>query len=173
MRSQLFKVAAALAAISLTMVACGFFSNLASAPSLPALSSSGGPTEITGTFNYTNDIITTYYVENAVALVDMYGFVKRDKEWTIPVNSQTLGFLQIDPQNKTGKYSLELPAKPLGKIVNVGHDGGKGVQIFAVTYWPNLTGGPYSEGDDPTKGWPNYLASVVTDSNNKDEVVSG
>ncbi len=173
MRSQLFRVAVALTAISLVTVACGLFSNLGSAPGLPALGSSGGPTEITGTFSYTNDIITTYYVENAVALVDMYGFVKRDKEWTIPVNSQTLGFLQIDPKNKTGEYSLELPAKPLGQMVNVGHDSGKGIQVFAVSYWPNLTGGPYSEGDDKTQGWPNYLASVVTDSNNQDEVVSG
>ncbi len=172
MRSQLFKVAAALAAISLALVACGFANNLGGAPSLPGLSS-GSPTEITGTFSYTNDIITTYYVENEVALVDMYGFVKRDREWTIPVDSQTLGFLQIDTQNKTGKYSLELPAQPLGQIVDVGHDNNKGVQIFAVTYWPNLTGGPYSEGDDPSKGWPTYLASIVTDSENQDEVVSG
>lgn len=171
MRSQLFKMAAALAAISLAMVACSLFAGSGS-PSLPA-TTSGGPTEITGTFSYTNDIITTYYVENAVALVDMYGFVKRDLNWTIPINSQTLGFLQIDSQSKTGKYSLELPARPEGQMVDVGHDGGKGVQIFAVTYWPNLTGGPYSEGDDPTKGWPNYLASVITNSDNQDEVIGG
>lgn len=168
MRSQLFRVAAALAILGLALTACA----PGKTPSLPSFSG-GQPTEITGSFSYTNDIITTYYVENAVALVDMYGFVKRDQKWTIPVDSQTLGFLQIDPKTKTGKYSLELPSEPLGQIVDVGHDGGKGVQIFAVTYWPNLTGGPYSEGDDPTKGWPNYLASVVTDSDNQDEVVSG
>ena len=168
MKVQMTRVAAALAALSLALAACAF----GRTTSLPSLSG-GQPVEITGTFSYTNDIITTYYVENAVALVDMYGFVKRDKEWTIPVDSQTLGFLQIDPKSKTGKYLLQLPAQPLAQVVNVGHDSGKGVQVFAVTYWPNLTGGPYSEGDDPSKGWPTYLASIVTDSENQDEVVSG
>ncbi len=173
MRSQFLRVMAAIAALSLLMLACGF-GGVGGLPSLPTVSG-GGPTEITGTFSYTNDIITTYYVENEVALVDMYGFVKRDKEWSIPVNSQTLGFLSIDPKTKTGNYSLELPAQPLGQTVDVANDGqqSKGVQIFAVSYWPNLTGGPYSEGDDPSLGWPNYLASVVTDSDNQDEVVSG
>jgi len=132
-----------------------------------------GPTEITGEFKYSNDIITTYYVEQAVALVDMYGFVKRDLNWEIPVKSQTLGYLKIDPQAKTGSYWLELPAKPDGQVVDVANDGQTGVQIFAVAYWPNLTGGPFSEGDDPSRGWPNYLASVKTDSANKDEVTGG
>ncbi|MBE0697433.1 MAG: peptidase S41, partial [Anaerolineaceae bacterium] len=54
------------------------------------------PVEIKGSFTYSNDIIITYYVEQAVALTDMYGFVKRDREWEIPVASQTLGFLNID-----------------------------------------------------------------------------
>ena len=133
------------------------------------------PYEITGTFTYTNDIITTYYVENAVALVDMYGFVKRDENWTIPVSSQTLGFLSIDSKSKTGKYTLQLPERPTATMVNVSNDGKNdaGVQVFAVSYWPNLAGGPYSEGDDPSQGWPNYLASVITDSDNNDEVVGG
>ncbi len=170
MRPQMFKIAAGLAALSLALAACSF----GSVPNLPSLSA-GQPTEITGTFSYTNDIITTYYVEDAVALVDMYGFVKRDKEWQIPVASQTLGFLKIDPKTKTGKYSLQLPAAPTAQMVDVDNNGRKdnGVQVFTVSYWPNLTGGPYSEGDDPSKGWPTYLASIVTDSENKDEVVSG
>jgi len=173
MRSRFFRGAAALAVLSLALVACGF-GNLGGTPSLPSLSG-GQPSEITGTFSYTNDIITTYYVEQAVALVDMYGFVKRDKEWTIPVDSQTLGFLQIDAKAKTGTYKLQLPAVPTGQMVDVDNNGktDKGVQVFAVSYWPNLTGGPYSEGDDPSKGWPTYLASVVTDSENQDEVISG
>jgi len=43
---------------------------------------------ITGTFSYSNSIITDYYVEHAVALIDMYGFVQRDMEWEIPVDSK-------------------------------------------------------------------------------------
>src|SRR5258708_21690029 len=144
-------------------------------PEAPVPVSGGQPYQITGSFTYTNTIITTYYVENAVALVDMYGFVKRDQSWVIPVASQTLGFLSIDSTNKTGKYTLQLPNKPTGQMVNVSHDDKQstGVQVFAISYWPILAGCPYSEGDDPSQGWPNYLASVITDSNNKDEVIGG
>jgi C-terminal processing protease CtpA/Prc len=137
--------------------------------------SSNEPYAITGTFTYTNDIITTYYVENEVALVDMYGFVIRDLQWIIPVSSQTLGFLHIDTANKTGSYSLQLPEVPTGQFADVNNNGKQdtGVQIFAVSYWPNLTGGPYAEGDDQSRGWPNYLASVRTDPENQDEVIGG
>jgi C-terminal processing protease CtpA/Prc len=133
------------------------------------------PYEITGTFTYSNDIITTYYVEQAVALVDMYGFVKRDKEWIIPVLSQTLGFLKIDAEKKTGEYSLQLPSIPLGQFVDVDNNGqaDTGVQVFAMSYLPNLTGGPYSEGDDKSRGWPSYLASIRTDPDKDDEVIGG
>ncbi|MGC1377198.1 MAG: S41 family peptidase [Anaerolineales bacterium] len=145
-------------------------------PTIPAPNiSANQPYEITGTFTYTNEIITEYYVEDAVALVDMYGFVKRDKDWIIPVSSQTLGFLQIDPAKKTGAFSVQLPEVPLGQFVDVDNNGkpDTGVQVFAVSYWPNLSGGPYSEGDDKSTGWPNYLASVRTDSEKQDEVTGG
>jgi C-terminal processing protease CtpA/Prc len=169
MRSRLFRFFTALVAVSLAQAACAL------GPSTPAGPAGNQPYEITGTFTYTNDIITTYYVEQAVALVDMYGFVKRDKDWEIPVASQTLGFLSLDPAKKTGKYTLQLPEQPDGQMVDVDNNNtdDKGVQVFAVSYWPNLTGGPYSEGDDPSRGWPTYLASIVTDSENQDEVLSG
>jgi C-terminal processing protease CtpA/Prc len=132
-------------------------------------------TEITGSFTYTNDIITTYYVEHAAALVDMYGFVKRDKEWKVPVDSQVLGFLKLDEQSKSGEYHIQLPELPRAQLVDVNHDGKQdaGVQVFATTYWPNTVAGPYSEGDDPSFGWPNYLASTMIDTENDDEVIGG
>jgi len=91
--------------------------------------------------------------------VDMYGFVKRDKEWEIPVASQTLGYLVIDPKTKTGKYTLELPAKPTGQMVDVDNNGKKdnGVQC-SQSPLAELDRWAYSEGDDPSKGWPTYLA---------------
>ncbi len=142
--------------------------------SVPSISSEE-PYQITGTFDYTNDIITTYYVEHAVALVDMYAFITRDQEWEIPLSSQTLGFLEFDTEAMQGSYTLQLPAKPTGLLTDVDNDGEEdlGIQVFAVAYWPNLTGGPYSEGDDPSMGWPTYLASIITDTENKDEVISG
>jgi C-terminal processing protease CtpA/Prc len=134
-----------------------------------------GPVTITGQFKYSNDIITIYYVEQAAALVDMYGFVKRDLEWEMPVGSQVLGFLTLDVQAQTGEYTIQLPARPTATMVDVDNNGraDPGVQILAASYWPNLTGGPYSEGDDPSRGWPSYLASVKTDPENKDEVIGG
>lgn len=136
---------------------------------------SGGPTLLTGTFTYTNDIITTYYVEQAAALIDMYAFVKRDKQWKVPIDSQVLGYMKLDQAAKTGEYRIQLPAKPLGQFVDLNHDGktDQGVQVFAASYWPNMTDGPYSEGDDPSYGWPSYLASTVNDTENEDEVLGG
>jgi C-terminal processing protease CtpA/Prc len=133
------------------------------------------PYEITGEFSYSNSIITDYYVEHAVGLIDMYGFVARDEEWEIPVASQTLGYLDIDMDNMQAAYTLQLPVMPTGQFVDVDNDSEKdtGVQVFAVSYWPNLTGGPYSEGDDRSRGWPTYLASVKTDTENNDEVIGG
>jgi C-terminal processing protease CtpA/Prc len=174
MKQHVYKNLIAVIALSLALVACEMGGNATATPGItPAAGAQ--PVEITGSFTYSNDIITTYYVEQAVALVDMYGFVKRDKEWEMPIASQTLGFLKLDPEKKTGDYTLQLPAQPTGTFANVSNNGkdDQGVQIFAVSYWPNLTGGPYSEGDDPSRGWPTYLASVVTDTENEDEVVSG
>lgn len=144
-------------------------------PAGPVSAAPKGPVKITGNFTYSNDIITTYYVEQAVALVDMHGFVTRDRKWDIPVESQVLGFLNLDAANKKGDYFIDLPAQPEATLNDVDNNGktDKGVQIFAATYWPNLTGGPYSEGDDRSRGWPSYLASVLTDSENKDEVIGG
>jgi carboxyl-terminal processing protease len=192
-RSRLYKIVSVLLALVLASLACEAtqFSGATATPeepTQPAVSrptseatlrapniTSDQPHEITGTFTYTNDIITTYYVEQAVALTDMYGFVIRDEEWIIPVFSQTLGFLKIDAEKKTGEYSLQLPSVPLGQFSDVDNNAetDTGVQVFAVGYSPNLTGGPYSEGDDKSRGWPSYLASVRTNPDEDDEVIGG
>ena len=149
-------------------------------PNRPDVSGLSQPVEIAGQFTYSNDIIVTYYVEQAVALYDMTGFVKRDREWELPIDSQILGFLKLDTEKRTGEYRLHLPARPLGTLVDVNPDGSSevtdqnpGVQIFAVAYSPNLTGGPFSEGDDASRGWPSYLASTRNDAENEDEVIGG
>lgn len=134
------------------------------------------PHEITGTYKVTNDfVLATYYVENAVALIDMHGFVIRDLEWELPVDSQVLGFMTFDVETLSGTFELDLPSQPEGEFNDVDNDGVEetGVQIFAVGYSPNVYGGPFSEGDDRSRGWPSYLASVKTDSENKDEVIGG
>ena len=68
------------------------------------------PVEITGTFTYTNPfVVETYFVEQAVSLSDMHGFVIRDQLWTLPIDGQTLGYLKIDPKTKTGTFQINLP----------------------------------------------------------------
>lgn len=133
------------------------------------------PYLLTGTFEYTNSIITDYYVEHAVALMDMYGFITRDEEWVMPVESQTLGFLNLDPNTMTGTFRLQLPSRPTAQQTDVNPDGEEeaGLQVFTLAYQPNLTGGPYSEGDDPSWGWPSFLTSHRSDTENNDEVIGG
>jgi C-terminal processing protease CtpA/Prc len=134
------------------------------------------PFKLTGTFSVTNDYaIATYFVEQAVALTDMHGFVIRDKDWELPVDSQVLGYMKVNEDNKGGEYELFLPQRPQGIYNDVDNNGKQdtGVQIFAVSYAPNAAGGPFAEGDDKSTGWPTYLASIRTDSENKDEVTGG
>jgi C-terminal processing protease CtpA/Prc len=128
---------------------------------LPAATPSG-PVALTGLFTYSDATLTTYYAAPAVALVDLYGFAVRDPAWVIPVESQVLGHLSLNSARQLGEYHLLLPAQPAGTAVDVNHDGatGEGVQVFAVAYLPNLSGGPFAEGDDQQLGWPTDLASV-------------
>ena len=132
--------------------------------------------KISGSYTYTNGIaLNTYYVEPAVALVDMHGFVIRSQSWVIPVGGQILGYLKNDPTTKSGTFQIDLPEVPEGTFQDVSHRNLKngGVQIFTAAYWPNTTGGPYAEGDDTSLGWPTYLTSVKVDTENNDEVTGG
>ena len=135
-----------------------------------------GVIRITGYFEYSNEfVVETYYVEHAVGLLDMTGFVLRDKEWEMPVEGQVLGYMDSDADNNRATFRLALPAMPEGIFNDVDQDARKeqGVQVFVVGYNPNLTGGVFSEGDDRSLGWPAYLASIKTDSENQDEVIGG
>jgi C-terminal processing protease CtpA/Prc len=163
-----------LAAVVLLLTACGPKPTPV-VTSTPAPVTDNEPYLITGTMDYTNDFINLIYDEHAVALVDMYGFVTRDKEWEIPVASQTLGFMNMDEATKHAEYTLQLPEKPTGQLVDVDNNGviDTGVQVFAVSYWPNVYGGPYSEGDDRSRGWAAGFSSEKTDPEREDEVNGG
>ena len=132
--------------------------------------------KISGTYTYTNSVaLETFYVEPAVALVDLHGFVIRSQSWVIPVGGQILGFLKNDPATKSGSFQVDLPEVPEGTFQDVSHRSQKdaGVQIYTAAYWPNTTGGPYAEGDDTSMGWPTYLTSVKIDTENNDEITGG
>lgn len=171
--------------LALASLACKFLlpANLPAAtatPTAPAINApkviGAQPFEITGSFTLTNDfVISKYMYEHAAALVDMHGFVIRDRDWEIPIASQVLGYMKVDVANKSGDYFIYLPEIPQGEFNDVDNNGKKdtGVQIFATSYSPNLAGGPFFEGDDRSRGWPGYLASITTDSENNDEVTGG
>lgn len=148
-------------------------------PSLPQgglPDSSEGPVLLRGSLNYTNDFVTEiYYVEHAVGLIDLTGFVLRDQEWELPVKSQVLGYMDLNADANSATYMLSLPALPLGEFNDVDQDlaAEQGVQVFAVAYSPNLSGGPFSEGDDRSLGWPSFFASIKADPENKDEITGG
>lgn len=169
------KILISIILISVVIMSCSVTGSKATPTSGLDIPQNTGPARITGEFSYTNDIIEVYYVEQAVALLDMTGFIMRDQEWELPVDSQVLGYLDLDEDNNTGTFSLSLPVFPEGELNDVDQDAAaeKGVQVFVVGYNPNLTGGPFSEGDDRSRGWPSYLTSVVTDSENDDEVIGG
>ena len=138
--------------------------------------SAHGPVLITGSFEYSNEFYPEGYAyEHAVSLLDITAFVLRDREWQMPVEAQVLGFVQMDTENNRGVYRLALPIRPAGAMNDVDNDDLQetGLQIFAVEYSPNWTGGPFYEGDDPYLGWPGYLASVKTDSENDEEIIGG
>lgn len=170
MKMHMLRLLQLATALGLALAGCTAGSSGAGSPA-----ASAEPVQIAGSFSVTNDLILTYYVENAVALIDMHGFVIRDQEWKLPVDSQVLGPMTYDPAAKRGSYELSLPAHPRGELNDVDNNGrqNRGVQIFAAAYSPNLTGGPFSEGDDPSLGWPSYLASVKTDPENHREVTGG
>ena len=137
---------------------------------------SSGVEELTGTFTYSNEFYPEVYAyEQAVMLLDMHGFVQRDFEWEVPAESQVIGMVDLNADNNSAAYQLQLPVKPRGTFNDVDQDGKKdsGVQIFAVEYAPNIAQDPFYRGDDRYKGWPGYLASVIIDRENKDEVIGG
>ena len=172
MKSTFIKASSVVLVLGMLLAACG---NKTSTPTQVPVNEEP-LTKISGEFAYTNEFaVETYYVEQAVGLLDMHGFVKRDKEWELPIEGQVLGYMNVDYANNKGSYFLYLPAKPEGTFDDVDNNAtaDTGVQIYAVGYNPNLAGGPFSEGDDPSYGWPGYLASVKTDSENQDEVVGG
>lgn len=135
-----------------------------------------GVSTLVGEFQYSNEFYPEEYAyEHAVMLLDMTGFILRDREWEVPVESEVLGYVDMDLDANRGTFSLQLPLEPAGTMNDVDHDDmlDSGVQVFAVEYAPNWTGGPFYADDDPYKGWPGYLASVLTDSENEDEVIGG
>ena len=134
MRKTFINIFSYLLRISL-MVGCASKNEATPAPI--AESGSNQPVLLTGTYQVTNSfVLTEYFVENAVALVDMHAFVIRDEEWEIPVESQVLGLMTFDAETLSGTYDLSLPAQPRGEFNDVDQDADdeEGVQVQCIAH---------------------------------------
>lgn len=138
----------------------------------------GGPVSITGEVPYTNPFFTTGVAQPMVILEDQAGFVDRDKNYLMPLASQTLGQLTSDFFESPFSYSIALPIEPQGAYRDVDNDDedDAGVQIFAVAYWTNTFGDPFLEERDlGGGGWSTAYAStrISEEFETEREIVGG
>jgi C-terminal processing protease CtpA/Prc len=131
------------------------------------------PYLITGEIPYTSPFFIWGLADAFVLLEDQAGFVNRDLEFEFPLHSQVLGPIQMD-EDELVTYRLLLPAVPQGTFVDVDNDSAedKGVQIFAVAYWPNVWGDTFLEERDGT-GWSGAHVSTITDPARDHEITGG
>jgi C-terminal processing protease CtpA/Prc len=134
-----------------------------------------GPVAISGGMSFTADYLLDSLTDHAVALVDLHGFVIRDQEWEVPVDGQVLGPITFDRDAGTAEYALRLPARPAGTPSDVDNDGADdpALQVFNITWQPNLIGMVFNTGDDRTLGWASSFTSTIHDPNSEGEVSGG
>lgn len=147
-------------------------------PPADIINDEGGPVSITGEVEYTNTFFTMGVAEPVVILEDQAGFVDRNENFLMPVESQTLGQITSDFFTSPFSYSIALPLEPQGTLRDVDNDGeeDKGVQVFAAAYWTNTFGDPYLEERDLFGGgWSTAYASTLTssDADTRREIVGG
>ena len=149
-------------------------------PTLMAPISANQPFIISGSFKSTSEIggkfsDTILFSERQVLLVDLKGFITRNKQWEIPVSSQVIGRVDYNQQDASGMYTLLLPEVPHGSLNDVDNNDQQntGIQVFAVDYEPNIFGDPFMRGNDALRGWPGNLASIRTSPDADNEVIGG
>lgn len=138
----------------------------------------GGPELITGEVAYTNLFFTEGVTQPLVILEDETGFVRREKDYVIPVASQTLGHITSDFLESPFTYSINLPIEPEAPANDVDNNGEEdpGVMVYAIAYWDNVFGDPYlQERDLGGGGWSTDYASTRTseDYATEGEIIGG
>lgn len=154
--------------------------DLADLPGPPATISNdeGGAVGITGEVAYTNPFFNEGVAAPVVILEDQAGFVDRNEEYLMPVESQTLGQITSDFYTSPFNYSIALPIEPKGAFRDVDNDGEEdtGIQVFAIAYWNNTFGDPFLEERDlGGGGWSTaYASTIVSDDPDLErEIVGG
>jgi C-terminal processing protease CtpA/Prc len=138
--------------VLLVLLAAAFASVRAQdeAPAAEIENDEGGPVVVTGSLAYTNPFFTAGVSEPIIITEDQTGFVNRDRQYIMPVASQTLGQITSDFFTSPFSYSLTLPEVPAGGYNDVDNDSEAetGVQVFAIAFWTNTWGDPYLEERD-------------------------
>ncbi|MGZ9234659.1 MAG: S41 family peptidase, partial [Anaerolineales bacterium] len=176
MKPMFVRIVTALAVLSLVFIACAVSIPSNATPTrvptqLPPPAGEqtvDGPRIITGSVTYTNTFFTAGVAQPLVILEDQGGFVTRDRQFVIPVESQILGQITSDFYTSPFTYSLTLPEEPNGTLHDVDHDGNQesGVMVFAVAYWTNTWGDPYLERRDLMgAAWSSAYASTRISDN--------
>jgi C-terminal processing protease CtpA/Prc len=136
-------------------------------PTATIANEQGGPTILRGEVSYTNPFFLSGTAEPLIILEDQTGFVMRDRDYIIPVASQTMGQITSSFYESPFTYSLTLPIRPNAPLNDVDHDGQQdtGVMIFQVAYWSNTFGDPFLERRDLFGGgWSGSYSSVEVSS---------
>jgi C-terminal processing protease CtpA/Prc len=146
----------------------------ATATPIPATPTPESLTQISGEIELSNAfVLDVYFYQRFVLLEDLTGFIQRDFEYELPLESQIIGPVN---ENEDGSFSyqLSLPAKPLSPLNDVDNDGGAdtGLMVWQVAMWSNIWEDPFLR-EDETGGWSAYYSSAKVDSENKNEIVGG
>lgn len=129
---------------------------------------SDGVRNILGILSYTNAYFTLGVAEPIVILEDQTGFITRNRNYVLPIESQTLGQFTTSIFESPVSYTLSLPLEPQAPLNDVDNDGqtDTGVMVFAVAYWTNTWGDPFLEERDlQGGGWSTGYASTLVSAN--------
>lgn len=121
-----------------------------------------------GILSYTNAYFTLGVAEPIVILEDQTGFITRNRNYVLPIESQTLGQFTTSIFESPVSYTLSLPLEPQAPLNDVDNDGqtDTGVMVFAVAYWTNTWGDPFLEERDlQGGGWSTGYASTLVSAN--------
>lgn len=170
MKPLYLRIVVALTLLSLIISACASIPAVTPTPTQEQgeEQTEAGAQIITGSVTYTNAFFTSGVAQPLVILEDQGGFVVRDRQFVIPVESQVLGQITSDFYTSPFSYSLTLPEEPNGTLHDVDHDGKEetGVMVFAIAYWTNTWGDPYLERRDLMGGaWSSAYASTRVSDN--------
>jgi C-terminal processing protease CtpA/Prc len=147
-------------------------------PPAEIVNDEGGPVAIRGEVTYTNPFFTVGVAAPMVILEDQAGFVDRNENFILPLESQTLGQITTDFYTSPFSYTVALPIEPQASLRDVDNDGAEdtGVMVYAIAYWTNIFGDPFLEERDLYGGgWSTAYAStrVSDDVSTKREIVGG